>query len=98
MKNMNLLSVQGQGALFLVLLFVLCAVVVYGTKLAKIGYRSTRKKDETPPPPEKKPEPKPKPKPEPPEPVYFIVEKKKKRAKAEYSAPKEITFRDSKPH
>ncbi len=81
---MNLLSVQGQGAVFTVLLFLLCVIAVHGAKLAKIGYRTLKKK--LPPDPPKKPETKP-------EPVYFIVEKKKKRAKAEYSEPKRIKFR-----
>lgn len=83
-KCMNLLSVQGQGAVFTVVLFLLCVIAVHGAKLAKIGYRTVKKK--LPPEPPKKTEPKP-------DPVYFIVEKKKKRTKTEYSEPKEIKFR-----
>ncbi len=54
---MNLLSVQGQGAVFTVLLFLLCVIAVHGAKLAKIGYRTLKKK--LPPDPPKKPETKP---------------------------------------
>ncbi len=81
---MNLLSVQGQGAVYAVILFFICIVIVHGMKLAKIGYRSLHKKlpPEPPPKPEKKPEP-----------VYYIVERKqKKRTKTEYSEPKQIKF------
>lgn len=81
---MNLLSVQGAGAGYLFTLFLLCVIVVHVVKLARIGYRTYRKKL-----PPQQPEPR-EPKPDP---VYFIVERKKKRAKSEYSAPKEIKFR-----
>lgn len=84
---MNLLSVQGQGALWTIVLLLLCIIAVHGGKLAKIGYRTLRKK--LPPEPPKKPEP------APPEPVYYIVERKKKRSrtKAEYSEPRQIKFK-----
>ncbi len=83
---MNLLSVsiQAQGFLWILLLAILCIIVVHAVKLAIIGYRSMGKNlpEEPPKPPEKKPEP-----------VYFIVEKKKKRSKTEYSAPREVSFK-----
>ncbi|MDE6273760.1 MAG: hypothetical protein K2L87_01770 [Clostridiales bacterium] len=85
---MNLLSVQGLGALYTSLLLLICIIVIHGYKLARIGYRTIKKKlpPEPPKPVEKKPEP-----------VYYIVEKKKKRrtksTKTEYSTPKEIQFR-----
>lgn len=81
--SMNLLSVQGEGALYAALFFLLCVFIVHGVKLAKIGYRTLGKKLplDPPPKPEKKPEP-----------VYYIVEKKQKRTKAEYSEPKRIKF------
>lgn len=102
---MNLLSSQAQGALYAILIFFACVVVVHGYKLAKIGWRSLhkklppekpRKKEKTPEPvyyiKEVKPE-KPKKKEKAPEPVYYIVERKvKKRAKTEYSEPKRIKF------
>ena len=81
---MLLLSVQGRGALWTVLIFLFCVILVHGFKLAKIGYRTLGKKL-----PAKKPK---KPKKEQ-EPVYFIVERKK-RTKREYSEPKRITFRE----
>ena len=83
MQSMNLLSVQTNGLWWLLLLFLVCAIVVHGVKLVIIGYRSLVRK--LPPQPPPKPE-------KTPEPVYFIVERKKKRLKSQYSEPKEIRF------
>lgn len=81
---MNLLSVQGTGAALTVALLLFCILVVHAVKLAKVGWRTLFKK--LPPEEPKKPEPKP-------EPVYFIVERKKKKAKSDYSRPKQIQFK-----
>ena len=81
---MSLLSVQSQGFLWCLFLALICLIVVHGVKLAVIGYRTFGKK--LPPEPPKQPEKKP-------EPVYFLVERKKKRPKMEYSEPREINFR-----
>lgn len=83
---MNVLSVQGLGALYVILLLLICILIVFGVKLALIGYRTLKKK--LPPEPPKKPDPKP-------EPVYYIVEKKQKRTKSktQYATPKEIKFK-----
>ena len=81
---MNILSVQGQGALYTVLVLIIVIIVVHGINLARIGYRSLGKK--------LPPEPQPKEKNEP-EPVYFLVERKKKRVRSEYSEPKRINFK-----
>lgn len=80
---MNLLSVQGQGAIYAVLLFLFCLIVVHCVKLAYIGYRMLHRKLPPAPPPKQEKSP---------EPVYYIVEKKKKRTKAEYGEPKRIKF------
>lgn len=80
---MNLLSVQGQGALYAVILLLACIVIVHGIKLARIGYRTLGKKLPPTPPPKQT---------EDADPVYFLVERKKKRAKTEYSEPKRIRF------
>lgn len=82
--GMILLSVQGLGALYSALLFVLCVLLVHGIKLASIGYRVGKKLPPSPPPKEEKK----------PEPVYFLVEKKTKRKKTEYTAPKRIDFHE----
>lgn len=87
---MNLLSSQSQGAVWLVVIFAICFIVVHGIKLALLGYRSLGKKQQTEP--EKKAEPKPSKPAKVPEPVYYIVEKKKKKPKVSYSEPKEIRF------
>ncbi len=84
--GMNLLSIQGQGALYALLILFICAVLVYGFRLALIGWRTMHKKL----PPQK-----PRKKTNTPEPVYYIVEKKKRKAtktKTEYSEPKRIKF------
>ncbi len=81
---MNILSVQGQGALYTVLALIIVIIVVHGIKLARIGYRSLGKKLPPEPPPKEKNEP---------EPVYFLVERKKKRVRSEYSEPKRINFK-----
>ncbi|MGN0823177.1 MAG: hypothetical protein ACI4NG_05330 [Candidatus Gallimonas sp.] len=80
---MNLLSVQSRGAVWLILLFLLCVILVHGVKLARIGHRTLRKK--LPPEP-------PKPTEEKREPVYYLVERKKKRAQSQYASPREIKF------
>lgn len=80
---MSLLSIQSQGAVWCVFLMLVCIIVVHGIKLAMIGYRTIGKK--LPPEPPKMSE-------KAPEPVYYIVERKKKRAKQEFSDPKRIRF------
>ena len=81
---MNLLSVQGQGALYAAALFLVCIVIVHAIKLARVGWRTLGKKLPPNPPPKEKEEA---------EPVYFLVERKKKRPKKEYSEPKRIKFK-----
>ncbi len=75
---MNLLSVQGLGALYTFFILIGCIVCVHVFKLAKIGHDAQKKKEK------KKDE-------EPPEPVYYIVEKKKNTA-PQYKKPKKIKF------
>lgn len=85
---MNFLSVQTQGAIYTVVLFVVCAVLVHAFRLAKIGYKSMKKRpaDKDRAAPETKGSEKT-------DAVYYIVERKKKRQKAEYSDPKRISFK-----
>lgn len=80
---MNILSVQGQGFLYTVIIFLFCVIIVHAMILAKIGYRTLHKKLPPDPPKEEKKS----------EPVYYIVEKKKKRAKPQYDDPREIKFK-----
>lgn len=80
---MNLLSVQGMGAVYLFIVFLLCVLLVFTVKLAVFGYRTLYKKL----PPER-----PKAEQTKPEPVYYIVERKKKRKQTEYTLPREIKF------
>ena len=80
---MNLLSVQGMGVFWTCCILLICIILVHAFRLARLGWRTIQKKL----PPEK-------PKPKEPEPVYYLVEKKKKRAKTEYDKPKQIRFKD----
>ena len=82
---MTLLSVQAFGALYAAILLVICLVFVHAFRLSWVGYRSMKTK-----PPEKKEHSAEKDKAEP---VYYIVERKKKRPKAEYSDPKRFQFK-----
>ncbi len=86
MNNLPLL-----GGAYTLLLFLLCFLAVTLIRLAKSGYftkgsKEEAKKAEEPVPQEKKPE-------KAPEPIYYIVERKKKRKKDEFSTPKEIVFK-----
>ncbi len=80
---MNLLSVQGNGAIYTAILLLICILVVHFIKLARVGYRTLGKKLPPQKPPKKKAS----------EPVYFLVERKKTRSKPEYSEPKRISFK-----
>lgn len=84
MINYSLLMI---GLLYIVLIFFVCFTVVHFVKLAIVGFQSFRKKPPAPKSPEKKVEKKV-------EPVYYIVEKKRAK-RTSYSAPKEITFKET---
>ena len=88
----SLLTVNAVGGAFCTLfLFVLCFVCVHLFKYANIGWKHRKKPAEPPPPPEKTEKEK---APAPPqEPIYYIVERKRTRAKPKYSEPKEIRFK-----
>ena len=82
------------GLLALLLLFGVCFCAVHAVKLAKIGWKhrenEPKKSDQTTEKtstPERKSEAQ--------EHVYYIVERKKRRAKSEYSEPKEFRFKSS---
>ncbi len=78
------------GGFFTLLLFALCFALTHFCKLAFLGWKKGKPQEEPPIKEEKKEE---KQTPTPSEPVYYIVERKKRRAKAEYSPPKEIRFK-----
>lgn len=80
---MTLLSAQANGFWWTLLLYLLCFIIVHAIKLAAVGYRTIGK--HLPPEPPKEPQ-------KTPEPVYFLVERKKKRPKKDYSEPKQINF------
>ena len=75
------------GILYLAILFIACFVFVHMVKLAAIGLKSLRQKPEKPQEEKKEAAP---------QPVYYIVEKKRSRSKANYSAPREIKFKEDK--
>lgn len=73
------------GALWLVFLFALCFIGVHIVRIAQA-------KKKKPPKPKEEPKADIQP-PTPQEPIYYIVEKKQRRAKAKYGEPKEIHFK-----
>ena len=75
------------GILYLAILFIACFIVVHTVKLAMRRLKSTRVKPEKPPEKQEKSE-------KPPEPVYYIVEKKQRRKRADYGTPREIKFKE----
>lgn len=83
------------GIFWLILLFILCFFGVHIARLARLGQRyrksltkqekhEKKESGETPPQPKTLPNER--------EPIYYIVERKK-RAKTNYSEPKEIRFK-----
>lgn len=78
------------GGVLTVLLFVVCLLFVLFLRLARIGFFAVKPQGKPAPPPEPAEEKKPE---KTSEPVYYIVERKKKRPKGAYGAPREITFR-----
>ena len=82
---MDLLASQWLGGLYTVILFAACFFAAHIIMLARFGSRARKNL------PKDRPE---RPLPKEPEPVYYIVERKKKRAKNTYSAPKRISFKD----
>ena len=95
LSTTNLLLSRGVLGLFWsVFLFALCFACIHIAKLARLGalYRksTSQKPPEPPNPPEKEKEKAPA---SAQEPVYYIVERKKKRAKPQYGEPKEIRFK-----
>ena len=75
-----------KGCFFVLLLFGFCFALTHFTKLALLGWKNH---SSAPPTKEKEKAPEV----TPPEPVYYIVERKKARAKSQYSTPKEIRFK-----
>ena len=91
-----LLASAAMGALYLVLLFLLCLGGVAGFRLYALHSRALRDEalreewereqaQAAQPPQQAQPQ-------QPPQQVYYIVEKKRTRAKQEYAAPREIRF------
>ncbi len=83
------MSIQTLGAIYTVILLGVCFLIIHALRLAAVGYRAMRKRDSdkgrrnaSPSETEEKGEP-----------VYYIVERKKKRLKTEYSDPKRFTFK-----
>ena len=83
-------TTQSIGGFFgVVLFFALCFFAIHIVRYFKIAWQE---KHPAPPPEAPKEEPQEK-APAPQEPVYYIVERKQRRAKPKYSEPKEIRFK-----
>jgi hypothetical protein len=91
-----LLSTAANGIVCLILLFVFCFLCIHLLKFAQIGwtYQNNQTEKPTEPPIEKAENKENKaPAQNPQEPIYYIVEKKTKRAKSSYGEPKQIRFK-----
>ena len=79
------------GFLCIILLFLISFLCVHIARLVLFGWKYQQTKPSPqksePPPPEKKA-------PAPQEPVYYIVERKKRRAKSSYGEPKAFRFKE----
>ena len=90
--GMNILTVfPWKGFLLVALLFTICFVGVHLLIFARIGWEFQRQKPEDKP--EEKPKEEEKQPPQEREPIYYIVERKTKRAKKSYGEPKQINFK-----
>ena len=86
--RMNILTVFPiKGFLLTLLLFAICFVGVNTIMLAKLGWEAQHAKPDEPPKEEEKKPPQER------EPIYYIVERKTKRAKTSYGEPKQINFK-----
>ena len=86
--GMNILTVfPWKGFLLVALLFTICFVGVHLLIFARIGWEFQHQK------PEEKPQEEEKKPPQEREPIYYIVERKTKRAKNSYGEPKQINFK-----
>lgn len=88
--NRLLLPLSTQGFLWLILLFSLCFLGVHILKLTLLGADTLH--TATPPPKEEEKQEKKAPATSQ-EPIYYIVERKTRRAKSSYKEPKEIRFK-----
>jgi len=93
-----LLASSAWGIVWLTFLFLLCFLGVHIARLARLGWiyqkKPKKKAPNSPSSPQKQNEPKKEALAQSPqEPVYYIVERKQRRAKPNYSTPKEIRFK-----
>ena len=92
--NTLLLSLPVKGLLWTILLFLICFIGTHVLLLARLGWelqqrntptqseKTGEKTEEKKAPPEKQTEP-----------IYYIVERKTRRAKPAYGEPKQINFK-----
>lgn len=98
--NTLLISFPVKGMLFTFLLFSVCFIGIHVLILARLGWEwQQRSLESTDDKPEKKIEEKAEEKKTPSEkqtePIYYIVERKTRRAKSTYGEPKQINFKGS---
>ena len=95
--NTLLIALPIQGMLWTILLFLLCFIGTHVIILARFGWEFQQ---HNAPPESKKTEEEVEKKKAPPEkqaePIYYIVERKTRRAKPSYGEPKRINFKEQK--
>jgi len=94
MNTLFLMSMPVKGLLFSLLLLALCFFGIHLVILARLGWQYN--KNPSPSPADEKKEEKTTPAEKPQEPIYYIVERKTRRAKPAYGEPKQIDFKPSK--
>ena len=95
--NILLLSAPVKGMLWTIALFLVCFIGTHVIILTRLGWEYQQQKTEhAPDKQEKKTEEKKAPSEKPTEPIYYIVERKTRRAKSTYGEPKQINFNGQK--
>ena len=91
-----LISLPLKGMLWTIILFLVCFIGTHVIILTRLGWEYQQQKNEPSAEKEKPTEEKKAPPDKQAEPIYYIVERKTRRAKSTYGEPKQINFNGQK--
>ncbi len=94
--NILLISLPIKGMLWTIILFLICFIGTHVIILTHLGWEYQQQKNEPTAEKEKPTEEKKAPPDKQAEPIYYIVERKTRRAKSTYGEPKQINFNGQK--
>lgn len=94
--NILLISLPIKGMLWTIILFLICFIGTHVIILTYLGWEYQQQKNEPTAEKEKPTEEKKAPPDKQAEPIYYIVERKTRRAKSTYGEPKQINFNGQK--